>query len=291
MTNRKPYSYSILKYVHDVATGEFANVGVALYCHENGFFFFDCRRTLGRLAEIFPDIRASRFKSLLSPISKRFSQIREEYQSKLDLNVQARSLEEILGSVLPKDDSALVWSEVATGRSFDLEKTARTIYARYVTKYDKPRKHQRRSDEDVWRSFRRSLENRNVLRYFDEKVIHGRSDDVKFELAWKNGVWHCVEPVSFDLAAADSIREKAHKCAGQILGVSDSADKFKLYLVLGKPAGEDLSEAFDKAVGILKHIPVPTEIYLEENQDQLADKLAQQIIAHDPSLSSFPHLQ
>ena len=35
MNNRYSYSYSVLRYVHDVATEEFINVGVAVFCPDN----------------------------------------------------------------------------------------------------------------------------------------------------------------------------------------------------------------------------------------------------------------
>lgn len=34
---RTPYSFSILRYVHDPVTQEFINIGVAVYARESGF--------------------------------------------------------------------------------------------------------------------------------------------------------------------------------------------------------------------------------------------------------------
>ena len=63
--------------------------------------------------------------------------------------------------------------------------------------------------------------------------------------------WHCLEPVSFDLSSADSLREKAHKWLGQLLSVKEAKEPFKVYLLLGEPQNENLRPAFDKAVSIL----------------------------------------
>src|SRR6266404_2302575 len=55
-------------------------------------------------------------------------------------------------------------------------------------------------------------------------------DEVEFEYAWKNEQWHCLKPLSFNLTAAESIREKAHRWLGQITSVKDTKETFKVYL-------------------------------------------------------------
>ncbi len=73
MKKRVAYSYAILRYVHDTATSEFANVGVAVYCADERFFDVSCRSTIGRISEMFPGIDAGAFRSLMRHISNRRS--------------------------------------------------------------------------------------------------------------------------------------------------------------------------------------------------------------------------
>jgi hypothetical protein len=110
----------------------------------------------------------------------------------------------------------------------------------------------------VWRHFSRELENHQLSNFFVEKTISGRDDDVQFKSAWKNGIWHCVEPLSFDLTAADSIRDKAHRFLGQMTSVADAPEKFKLYLVLATPSEPALKPVFEQAVQILKKVGAPS---------------------------------
>lgn len=281
MKNRTTYSYSILRYVHDIASGEFINVGVALHSSESRYFRVLCRKTLGRVSDTFPDIRVSSFKSLIRGVTSRYEEVREAYSSPLEFNNQSTSLKELILTVLPHDDSSLVWSNVSTGLCVDPDETLKKLFVRYVSKYDQKTVRPGRSDEDVWRSFKRSLEARNLSKFFTEKVIHGEDDEVKFPLAWKNGLWHCVEPISFDLSGSESIREKAHKIVGQITSVNDSNEKFKLYLVVGKPNDRELDDAFERAVRLLEHkLPMKPEVYFEDNKEKLIDKLSAEIHAH-----------
>lgn len=220
------YSYSIIKYVHDTATSEFVNIGVAVFCPTRGFFKVICRSTVGRVSDIFPNIDSSSFKSLLRETSKRFNDLSLAFENSLKFNEEPISLESLISTVLPRDDSALIWTQSLTGITNDPQKTLTDLYSRYVTKYDKTTTKHKRTDEDVWRNFHRALEDRNISSFFEEKIIEGDVDEVKFKTAWKNGVWHCIESLSFDMTGEEGIKDKALRFLGQISSVQDSSDPF-----------------------------------------------------------------
>jgi hypothetical protein len=63
------------------------------------------------------------------------------------------------------------------------------------------------------------------------KTIASPFDRVEFDHAWKNGKWHCFQPLSFDLANEETIREKARRWAGQMLALKEATEPFKLYFL------------------------------------------------------------
>lgn len=278
---KKTYSYSILKYIHDTATGEFVNIGVALLCEEDRIFKVKIKSNFGRVSDLFPDMKSDNLKLVIKTLKSRYTSLSEAYQTPLSLNENKQDISKLLKSILPKDDSALVWSVENQGISFDPLDTLDKIYDRYVTKYDAKKSTNRRSDKDIWRSFKKDLEDRRISSYFKEKVFQNDSDEVSFPLAWKNGIWHCVEPISFDLSGAESIREKAHKCLGQITSVNESLQDSKLYLLVSKPSDKQLEAAFDNALSILDKLPVSKEIYFEDDKTQLLNKLNKEIVEHE----------
>ena len=155
------------------------------------------------------------------------------------------------------------------------------LFNRMVMRYDEPAPTRtRRTDDDVWRNFKRDLEQRRLLRYFEPKTISVLDDEVRFEHAWKNGVWHCVEPVSFDLAAAETIKDKAHKLLGQITSVNGTPDDFRLYMLVARPDDDALLPAFESAMSILQKMPCEKEIVQEDEHAALADRLASEVEAH-----------
>lgn len=280
MKNRLAYSYAVLRYVHDTVTGEFVNVGLAMFSAEGNYLRFSVKATVGRVTSMFPSVNASSFKDLLRVLKRRFSVIEAEVQDRLALSEKKSTLDQLLLDAMPFDDSSLVWSPVSSGVSSDLSATFDMVFARYITKFDQRSSRKNRTDEDVWRQFRRDLEKRNLLNFFESKNISGKDDELEFPFAWKNGIWHCVEPISFDLAASDSIRDKAHKWLGQIASVTDSAEKFKVYLVLAKPSQPTLEGAFEKAVAILRKAPVANEVFVDGEMVDLVEMLHKQVGAH-----------
>jgi hypothetical protein len=139
---------------------------------------------------------------------------------------------------------------------------------------------ERRTDEEVWREFSKSLQKRHVRSHFREKEIIADADSKTFSRAWKNGVWHCLEPVSFDLIDGNSIHEKAHRYLGQFTALRDAEEQFKVYLLIGEPRHNDVQSQYVRAMRILEKIPVPSEIFTETQIEDFASRIADEITGH-----------
>lgn len=274
------YTYTVLRYVHDTTTGEFVNVGVALYAPELRYASALCRTTYGRLSKTFPGIDGESFRGLMRHIQSRFEELGDRLQSELPLEGLPKSALDLAHRILAQDDSSLQWSPAGGGLTEDASATLEALFDRLVMHYDERPLVERRSDEDVWRKYKRNLESRHVLKHLQPKKISVQDDEVEFQYAWKNGVWHCLEPLSFDLSSSDSIKRKAHEWLGQIQSVSEASEPFKLYLLLGEPQQEELRSAFNKAVSILGKIPVENEIVRENNAGAFSEEFAREIEAH-----------
>lgn len=279
------YTYTVLRYVHDTSTGEFVNVGVALYAPEARYSSAQCRTTYGRLSRLFPGVHGEHFKSLMRHIQARFEEFGERLASELPLT-SARNVLELAQAVLPQDDSSLQWSPAGSGRTDNPSETLERLFERMVTRYDERPQRAHRSEDDVWRHFKRGLEEHRLLHYFQPKKITVQDDEVEFEYAWKNGVWHCLEPISFDLAEADSIRDKAHKWLGQMTSVQTADERFRLYLLVGQPQQDELRPAFESAISILRKMPVEKEIFLEQDVANLTERIAREVRTHETSSGS-----
>lgn len=271
-----PYTYSVLRYVHDITTGEFINVGVVV-SGGRGQVGAKFRTTFGRLKAAFPTLDADGFKVRMRALQEKFNRLSDGDLSATSTNLTAI---ELARSVLIADDSSLQWSALGSGVTPDFQKVVNALYQRFVTKHDHdPNVGIKKDDDEIWRKFRKELEARNVIGHLEEKVIEVADGAVKFEHAWKNGAWHCYEPVSLDLVNSASIREKAVRWLGQVTSIQDASEPFKVYFLVGKPDSDALLPAYTKALSILRKAPV-SRVIEEDDAKAFSEEVATSIVNH-----------
>jgi len=66
------YSFVVLQYAHDVVSGEFVNVGVAVYAPEAKYIGCLCNTRYGRLNKMFLNVDGDYFRGLVKYIETRF---------------------------------------------------------------------------------------------------------------------------------------------------------------------------------------------------------------------------
>ncbi len=276
------YTYIVLRYMHDTTTGEFLNVGVALYCPDKAFLACHCRDTYGRITKTFPNADGESFKRIMSHVATEFEKASARLSAEvLPLHTKPSSVAAVAHAILPPDASSLQWSEERSGLTADPAATLEKLYERFVTRHDQKHARESRQDEDVWKSFKRTLEARHVLRYFEAKTIAGQNDEVELKHAYLNAQWHCIEPLSFDQSTAEGIKDKARKWVGQMVSVQDSPDQFKLYLLVGAPTDEALRPVYEKSLALLAKIPGEKEIIREEQAEEFSNRLAGFVDEHE----------
>jgi hypothetical protein len=284
MSSKTAYTYTVLRYVHDIGTGEFLNVGVALLAPECNFIDARCRTTYKRLRDVFPSLDGDSFRVRMRHVAREFKRLQAELEAEPSVQVTQPGVMAFAHAVLGADDSSLQWSPMGAGLSADPSATLEQLYERFVTAHEPLAQVPRRQDEDVWKRFSLELEKRQVLPHFVTKTIAVDDDQVEFKHAWKNGVWHCLAPVSFDLASAVSIREKAHKWLGQLTSVAKAREEFKLYFLVAEPREIDLRPAYESALSILAKSSVDQEVVPEAAAGELSERLAQEVRTHEKLL-------
>lgn len=278
MTDLAPYTYTVLRYVHDVTTAEFVNVGVVVLCPQHRFLGVRFRHTHRRLSALFPDLDSSAFRASMTAIEHALKSAGDAYK-KVDLFRSDADAMSLARSVLPADDSSLQWSPLGSGLAADPETQLDHLYGRLIGRYDEKHEH-RRTDADVWRPVREKLDRAQVSSRLTEKIIRGAVDELQFKHAWKNSVWHCFEALSFDLADADGIKRKARQWMGHLAAVRDAADEFKPYFIVGPPSNRKLMPAYEDALAILRKSPVAAEVFREAEADRLVARIEDEIKAH-----------
>jgi hypothetical protein len=136
---QSPYTYRILRYVHDIGTGEFVNVGVVVALCDApcvaARFTSDCRRVKGA----FPLLNAEVFLARMKRLQACFDAIDTARCSEVRVR-EGASIEALIRSVLPLEDSALHWSPTASGIGAPFALILESLYERLVTSLDSQRR-------------------------------------------------------------------------------------------------------------------------------------------------------
>jgi hypothetical protein len=277
---RVAYTFSVLRYVHDPVTMEFANIGVALYAPAANYASAICTSHYGRLSKMFGEIDGERFRQLTQYLQGQIEAMGNRLHSQLPFPELPKTVEGLLARTLPPDDSAIQFSTAGGGLTTDPEKTLNELYQRYVEYYVSRPSYQSRDDEEVWKVFRRPMEQVGVIPLLKPKRIVAPDYEYEFREAWKNEIWHACEAVSFDLMETTSIVDKANTWLGRITSLSASEEKFKPYLLLGEPHEAKLRNAFVRAQNILNRMPCEHEFVHEAEAEGFARDLKSEIAKH-----------
>jgi hypothetical protein len=131
-THQTTFGYVVLRYMHDVFTREFVNVGVLLCAPQANFLGFKRLRDLDRVKAVFPGADSDSLGELLT-----FFESRAQEFNKSPQKDDAPSVETIAKALLPADDSALQWSPPGGGVTGDPHNTLNEVFERLVTRHSK----------------------------------------------------------------------------------------------------------------------------------------------------------
>lgn len=280
MKDAATYTYVILRYRHDPLAGEVANVGVVVHAQGSMFLGAKMRRTIGRLSKMFPDMEKSDLIGGLSVVERGISRLRETELS--GLAISSGDAATFAKRALPDDDSSLVWGDMGSGITFDPFATLEKLYHRFVGRYDESGR-VGRDDAAVWQPVREKLAERRLVDRLAPKTIVSPIDKVEFEHAWKNGAWHCYQPLSFDLVSAEGIREKAARWSGHMTGLSKASETVRPHFVVGAPADPALDDDYRRAIDLLRASQLGPLVFEESQIDQMINQIADAMAAHDAS--------
>ncbi len=243
---KAPFSYVVLRYMHDVFTREFVNVAVLVHAPQTGFLGFEKVATFDRVKGMFPGLQSDSLRDLLKFLASRADGIQNKTSELFDRD--AMSADTIAKSLLPTDDSALQWSSPGGGVTYDPVQTLKELFERLVARHLKAHPPTRREDADVWKPFEQEFRQRDNLHRLQEKTLTVGKLTHRFEAWQPQGRYlRLFQPLSFDLLNSSKIVEKAIHWNGLLREFHKADPNFFAYLLIGAPSDEARIDAFNQA--------------------------------------------
>lgn len=135
MSTEGSYTFTVLRYVHDVGTAEFINVGVVVASCDApcvvAKFKTDYRRVKGAFPSLDTEVFLARMLRLQACFDAIDAALCSEVRAREGMRIAA-----LIRCVLPLEDSALHWSPSGAGIGGPLVTMLQALYERFVTRHD-----------------------------------------------------------------------------------------------------------------------------------------------------------
>jgi hypothetical protein len=129
------YQYQLLRYQHDVATGEFAHVGLVYFDTKTHFLRTCMIKKYERIALFFGDIDGEHLMKTLKGLENELNRLAKSLNNGSAFR-QFSSVKELTASVLPTNDNALSFSPIFNGIDFDHNDSFNDLYYNLIGKYN-----------------------------------------------------------------------------------------------------------------------------------------------------------
>jgi hypothetical protein len=273
------FSFSVLRYIHDIVGGEFVNIGVVAYSPEQRYLKCKISPKYARISSAFHGFDDTAYRTYTNGLEKRINAHGAEVET--GWLFSSEKLGELLEFYLPKDDSAYQFGVIRSGITDDLEKELHKLFNRYVSKYIKPENNGGRDDDAIWNAFKQKFPQKKLLSKLTEHTVRVPDYDRVFKNAWKNERWHFAEPLSLDLQDSKSILDKAHRWLGRLETLSESPEDFKVHFLIGLPSQDRLLATAKKAEHILSKAGKSVTLVQEHEAIQLINEIEEDLTAHE----------
>ncbi len=277
---KKPYYYCVLRYAHDVVSEEFVNVGILMF--SKGGEYFDCRiaTRFSRIKALYPDFKSQDLLYARKLILERIEKEKARLSEFGSLISNFDSVGEFSNKILAVDASSLQFASPKGGVASDYKEELDELFHRYVERYEESGKRAKKSDQDVWKSFNKQFKAQDIDKLIEEKSISGKQFEIHFKHCFQNGKIHIQQPLNFDLADVESIKDKAFSWSGRIGDLKEARNLFKIYWLIGSPSDSSLIPAFTNAKNLLHEAPCEHEIVPEEDAPGHAERFRELLLNH-----------
>lgn len=279
----RKYQYQIIRYQHDHFTGEFVNVGVVVYAKEDRFLRSKTTNKYQRITHMFPEANGQWVLRVLQNFNAGIQQIATDLDK---LFGPSEQLELITHQVLSRDNNAIQLSEVKWSIDVDLEAALEDLYHSQVEKYLQVKENsQSLLDDDVWRlKYKTYFEKYGIDKRLRVHEVQVPKDVFSFQKSWKNEIWHCYEPLSFNLKERESVKDKVYKWAGRLQGLQHANDPLHLTLMTSiSPKHKELMSFVNEYLKIASET-LTVDIVTDDQAEKLAAEVKQKMDKHDGHL-------
>jgi hypothetical protein len=266
----------------DRVAGEFVNLGIIAFDPLTKTLKGRFISRIGKISAFFPIVNSRYLIKTVSHIQEYLERVGVQLISELSFETKT-SLSEITQSVLPNDDTSLIFTEVKYTLDINVQATVTDFFNRFVKGHEIEEDDEIRKDAEVWNKiYKKHFDENGISRYLKAYKVKTKDDTLEFDRAWKNGVWNCFETVSFNLNKSDSIKNKVYKWMGKLDELNSAKEPMCIYILSALPHDHpELNNFINKKFKSKSTEYTKIEIVNESNVDKVVKKIKKQIVEHE----------
>ncbi len=228
--NAVTYQYRVLRYRHDIFTGEFVNVGLVYFDPATHFLKAAMLLKYKRISQFFGEVSGVSIQRTLRQLKVLFDETARKVAAEPEFFLN-KSVADITSSVLPTDDNAFIFSETFRGWHFDHEVSFSELYHRIVEQYIEPST-KRHDDAYAWKHvYKAFFDKYHLTEKLESHTVKTAADAFDFDKTYQNGALHCFQSLSFELKNDIDIKNKIYLWGARIDELKTAEQKVKLYLL------------------------------------------------------------
>src|SRR5207302_8220012 len=179
------YQYLILRYVHNISTEEFVNIGILMWLPHEKRVFSEVSERYSRLSCFFEGFDGHKYRNMIRRLQSR---LRSAEKSD-SVPCQWESITNAAEFVLSKSPSCFQWSELMGGIAEEPVIRLKAIFADIVDRHYEKSERTRRSEHDIYRSMHKRLLQRlrteNLHKEIHENIeVQSQHFGHTFKLGW-----------------------------------------------------------------------------------------------------------
>ncbi len=277
------YEYQIIRYKHDQFTGEFVNVGIVVYNYELNFLKTKIINKLNRLSGLFNGANIRFIKKMLHNFEHELNLTSKQLNSLFTNSIE---LDKITNKILPNDDSALQLSELKYSIDLDMDSALNGLFSDLVDKYNIYQNLDSINDEKVWKlKYKKYFDKFSISEQLTKCEIKTEDDVFSFNKAWRNDIWHCYQPLSFNLQNIDRIKDKVYKWVGKMQEIQSSVEPVHISFLTSISKEHSDTEDFIIKLLTTQQKKLTTEVISENEAELLAIQISKMMHEHDNTVN------
>ena len=272
---RIPYTYCVLRYVHDPAAGEALNVGVLAYAPSEHWVACQIEQRYARLSATFRGFNGHHYRAASRRTLSVVDALRARWRDALpSVDHRPNTVDGVFRVLFPDTGLSFQRGDMCSGLARDLEQAISSIFDRMVASQHSEGVEARRTDAQVWAAFQEPFEKYGVLEVLQPKRFSSPVFSIEFDYAWKNSEWHVFQPVSMDYRQSDGLQRAATIWLGNATALKDEEELGELTILLGPPQSSAQRSAYAKAKDLLHKMPITHRLVEEDEAEDFAQELA-----------------